>query len=437
MKPVRILMVALGTLLTASGSPAAAPTSWPPPADGDLLHLAYARLPRPGGLYLRYGYEQRGDRSNLLTTSRVLALYGLSPRLAIGVALPYHEQRIGDLTKRGPGDASFQLRWLGWQSEDHPLFGTLRVSLSLPTGYDQELPPLDSFTSRTHDVLAEGILQWHGENLDLLVAPGFWMPGGEKSAAVTGGLALDWHRGLPLGFRLRGEYFSRYDLVDRTYASEVFGGLRHPLPWGFGLEVGAHRELLSGASAQTTWMARLSLGSPQEVERPPRWVAHPTAVTLWIEDPGCLPGTADPDGFRFLLKGELLNRVASIPGVLLASSPQEEVTLSVETEIVHCREGNARGFSIPHILATPQATLEITLRLRIRGGRDGAVLDETLLHRRLRRGTGMEVLPVGSDEDRWVPPPEVRRALREEAARRLARDAEARIRDVLEGLVTP
>jgi len=436
------IFIALAAALFAAAAAAvtaeAETAEWPPPADGDFHHVAYADGPRTGRLFVRYLYDWETVPEAAFTTSRIQGLYGLMPGIAIGVEMPYHGQKLGDLNKSGPGDAALQARVHGLLSEDSPLRGGLRASLTLPTGYDEELPPLAPFTSRTHDLLLEGILQWTGSHLNLVAAPGAWLPGGDKSAAATGGLGVDWHRGLPLGLALRGEYFSRYDLVADGFFSEVFGSIRRDLFWGLGFEMGVHRDLLEGGDAPTAVSLRFSKGTPPARIDDGAWRPVHRAVTIVVADPSAAQGVQDPTGFLGDLKSHLISRLSRVEGIYVRTAEEagslafeDGVIVSLDTEIVRMSEGNDRGFSIPHVFASPRATIETTFRMTLRAGVDGPAMHESLKHRRLRRGMGMELIPTGSDEDLSVPPPEVRRALRDEAARRIARDVETELQAIL------
>ncbi|MBD3333968.1 MAG: hypothetical protein GF355_00455 [Candidatus Eisenbacteria bacterium] len=434
----RFIGISLSILLAATGSPADDASVWPPPANGDLHHLCYADGLPAGQLFLRYHHDQEKTSGETLITSKIQGLYGVSRWLTAGIAVPYHEQTVGDLHKTGPGDATVQLRAHGWLSQPHRLRAGVRLTASLPTGYDEENPQLDPFTSRTHDYLLEGLLQWKGDNLHLMLSPGAWLPGKDKSAAVTAALGFDWHRGFPLGIGLRGEYVSRYDLVADEYFSAVFGGVRRSLFWGFGLEFGAHRDVLAGGEAPTTWSVRLSKGRQTLAPAYAPRTGPERLFTVVVEPPGAEPGARDPNGFLGELQTQLYERLARAQGVMVQSGGEPRTAVGAEpvirlhTDLLRLIEGNDRGLSIPHILATPRATVDVTLRITLRDGVYGATIHETVIHKSLHRGTGMEFLPVKADADTWVPPPAVRRALRQEAAKRLARCVEEELAAVLE-----
>ncbi|MBU1699234.1 MAG: hypothetical protein KJ970_03915 [Candidatus Eisenbacteria bacterium] len=434
---MRIVWIAGLILLCATSYTYAATSIWPVPADGDLNHLAYADGPAPGELFLRYQYDQEKSSAPTFVTNRFSALYGVTHWLAVGASFPFHEQLLGELHKQGPGDTSIQARLHTWLSEDSEIRGSLRFALSLPTGFDEEKPPLAEFTSRTHDLLAEGSLQWKSSLVSVMLSPGLWMPGGDKSMALTGGAGVDWYDGLPFGFALRGEYFSQYNLTDKDFQSEVFGGIRHSLFWGFGLEFGVNRELLSGIEAPTTMSFRFSKGRQTLVRGFVPYRPADRFMTVILESPAQEGTGKDPNGFLDMVKDRLLAQLSQTPEFRVRSAADAaalgsgEPVVTVSTNLVGISEGNDRGLSIPHILSSPRATINVTMRLIVKDGIYGSTLHETLLHSKIRRGMGMELLPIGSDEDRMVPPPEVRRALMEEAARRIAIDVETELLGVL------
>ena len=91
--------------------------------------------------------------------------------------------------------------------------------------------------------------------------------------------------------------------------------------------------------------------------------------------------------------------------------------------MVSIKEATGRGLSIPKILATPQATLEIAARVALTDQRGNTLTREEALNLVLKWGTGVQLLPPDGDEDRWVPTAQMRAALRSRGLVQLARQA--------------
>ncbi len=417
------LCVALATTLAPSS--AATAVGPPPSRDGDLLNLCDAQGPAAHELWVRYRFaREESDQLGIIETSALVLQHGLGHGLSAGLSTGYLAQEreaaqdSPPLVKRGLADTRLLVKWRLAPDEGGALRTAWRCALRIPTGYDRDADGLTPFTTRTVDFEGLGILGIRTQQVDFCFNAGFSLPGADRANELLGGLGFLVTQGLPLGLGVSGEFFTRYDIPAEQFRHEIFGGLRLPVAYGLAAELGLRKALADRETSQPEVNLRISRGwsdvaepfSPGEPIGPPMSIA--LREVLLAED---------PHGFARSAAQALQLLLAREPSLRLSDPGSAEYL--VDLSIVSMEEGYARGFRIPKLLATPQATLNVLAQLRLSDSERGSTVAERPLVIRLRRGTGAVLVPSDSDEDTWIPPAQVRRALRESGARRLAEQA--------------
>jgi len=358
---------------------------------------------------------------------------GLLENLAIGLSAVHYSQSLAPaggtaLRKQGLGDSRLYMKWRIAGAEQSPTRLLLRPAMRIPTGYDRNDDGLMPFTSRTVDfeLLAIGGLEL--PPADLFLNAGIALPGGRHDNELLGGIGIRSHQGLPLGLYLSGEYALRYDLPAQTWNHEIYGALARPLVAGFSLELGLRKPLLEGESRNSEIGVRLGFGGyPWHAAHR---AAQPDGPPPRIFFAAIESDVDDAYGLALRVRRHLRPALMAARRLRLVETRREsEYTAALR--ILTLAEGTGRSLSIPRLLATPQATLEITAALELRDSHHATPLDQRIIQFRVHRGTGIVLLPPAGNEDTWVPPPGLRSALRDQGARRLAEEARAAILQAL------
>jgi len=430
-KPKAIACALLGTalLLILPGGPLAAePPTYgeiPDPLGGDILRVASTAGPPVGAFAVQARMTGRDHRGESYSSLVATLQYTLHPSATFGVSAGHFALDRGmgaagkPLNKRGPSDTRVFFKLRAPAGATQPFSLGIRPSLRLPTGFDQEAEGLLPFTSRTVDAELIGLIGYETPEVGIYFNPGISLPGGDWHNELLGGLGLDVRRGLPLALRLRGEYFTRYDLPDDKLRHELFGSVAHDIPFGLSLEFGIHRELLAGDKAASAWMLRLGMGRPDWQPSAPvlgRYSAR--GIRVAVAPVTC--HLSDAHGLAPRLQGSLVRALSGWQGLEPTLAGEAEYT--VYLRVLQLTEANGRGLSVPKILATPHVSITMLAEVSIRGPR-GMVLEGLPLQVESKRGTGMRLLPSGKDEDTWVSTAQARNALRDEGVRRLAQRA--------------
>jgi hypothetical protein len=401
--------------------------------DGDLLSTCDTRGPGPQRIAFRCGLGTgSSDRWGTMQTTAVRAEYGLLENLSAGLTATFHSEANTpsggtELTKSGPGDARLFVRWRYPQTWSAPLTIGLRPALRIPTGYDRDAENLAPFTTRTLDLELLGLVTLETTHADLYVNPGLYLPGEDHNSELLAGLGVRFHRGLPFSLQLAGEFFNRYDLPERSFTHEIFAGLSAPLPWGILAEVAVHKQLLDHEGSLPEVTLRLGSGLWRP-ETPPEPESQTGSYRFALAGVSSVP--LDPRGLAPATHQELVPLLLHERGLELTMAPGvDDPRLWVE--ILDIREGTSRSLSVPKLLATPRATLDIDARLLVTDTAGRVVFAERQVHVRITRGTGIVLVPNEGDEDTWVPTGEIREQLRLAGARTLA----ANVRDEIVRLV--
>jgi hypothetical protein len=243
----------------AGAGPACAQVIWLNAEDGEILNVSSADGPPAGSPFIQM--RRSTERSTLRGTmvlSRLRLLYGVTPEVTVGVSALHLDQQLGDFHKRGLGDTnlSLKLHYAPWP--DQPFRIGLRQTLSLPTGYELEMDGLAPFTSRQNDYTAQLLGQYVTPQFAAYINPGVVLPGGKADSYFTGGLGLAF--GLPLEVDIRGEYYTRWDMVTRKFESEAYLGMRRRLLLGIGVQAGMRRRLLQNETVDPEFQLGLTLG---------------------------------------------------------------------------------------------------------------------------------------------------------------------------------
>ena len=411
-----LLLLLLGSAVAVLAAEETPYGEIPDPFGGDILRVSSVTGP-PENEFAVNGRMTGRSAPGASYSSMVFTLqYSLHPQATFGLSAGHFTQDLGlsesgmPLNKRGPSDTRIFLKWRVPGTAGSPLHFGLRPSVRVPTGYDLEAENLLPFTSRTVDLEVMGLVAYETPIVGVYFNPGVSLPGGDWHNELLGGVGLDVRAGLPLGFRLKGEYFTRYDLPDEKLRHEIFGSVVHDIPFGLSLEGGLRRPLLAGANASSEWMLRLGLGQSGGMPPPlpPRRLA---SRGLRVEVVPVTSRVPDPHRTAPMIQRALARELSTWEGIEASFGGGADYTAVLE--VMHVHEGNGRGLSIPKILATPHVSLEVLAELTVNGP-NGPVLDRMPINVVTKRGTGMRLLPSGKDEDTWVPTAQSRQALRAE-----------------------
>jgi hypothetical protein len=397
----------------------------PGPAAGDILSVSSVTGPPPGSFWASGLMSQRSDSLESFRAMSFSLLYGLHPRACFGVTASHYLQDRGTgpngvpINKQGPGDTRVYLKWRAPMTDTGPLYVGLRPGLRVPTGYDRDGPGLLPFTTGTLDFELLALLSFETPRVGVHLNPGISLPGGKWHNELLAGVGFDVRGGLPLGLKLKGEYFTRFDIPAERFRHEIYGSVGHPIPLGLTLEVGFRKRLAENEDTGAMMSLRLGLGPgggmPAVLITPPR--AKPTRILI----PPVATTAEDPTGMGPLLRATLVREISQHKGLSASTAGGADYTATLE--IVSVQEASGRSLSIPKILVTPRATIEITAAMTLTDGQGSAIIDRVPLNMNLSRGMGMKLLPTRGDEDTWIPTAQTRAALRNKGLRNLARKA--------------
>ncbi len=250
-----VVLLGLGLLV----GPSDAQITWLNPEDGEIMNVSSADGPPVGRPFFQFRHAtETSDARGTVELNRLRVLYEVTDGVTVGVSTVHLAQTNGALEKRGFGDTQLTLKFHYQPWPEQPIRLGLRQSLSLPTGYDQELEGLAPFTSRRNDYAVQGLAQYVTPKFAGYLNPGLLLPGGDVDSYVTGGLGLAY--ALPLGLDLRGEYYTRWSMVTHDFESDIFVGGRKNLLWGLAVEGGVKRRLLHEGAIDPEVQIGLTLG---------------------------------------------------------------------------------------------------------------------------------------------------------------------------------
>jgi len=438
---LRLLPVAALLAGVAAGAPSSAGAASPLPSTADDPQAYYGRVPAPHGgdilsVSSAYGppanafwvnafVSTRSDSSEAYRALNVNLLYGLSERTSFGVSASHFQQDLGwgptgvPINKRGPGDTRVFFKWAAPSRLGSPLAWGVRPSLRIPTGYDLEGDGLIPFSTRTVDFECLFLLAYETAEVGVYLNPGFSLPGGKWHNEALGGVGIDVRGGLPFQFTLSGEYFMRYDIPEERFQHEIFAGVGHGLPFGLAVEMGFRKRLLQGEDPGPESTLRLCRG--RSTGLPPAMIPRPRTRPTRVLVAPITSQVTDPHSMSSTLRHAIVRELSRQPGISATTEGRGEYTARLE--IISMEEATGRRLSIPRVLATPTATLEITARVSLTHQDGSRVLEEHPLNLQIGRGTGMKLFPSAADEDTWVPKAQTRTALRADGLERLAQKA--------------
>lgn len=427
-------LVYLAMSLTIAPRMVAAQTLGSGPADGDLVHIARAEGPLHGQVVAR----GRRLLEELPGAGRMLRYnvqfdYGLSRYLSVGIAAAHFEQRSGLLHKSGLGDTHLSLKASFQPYPDRPLRLGVRQVLVLPTGYEEERAGLMPFTTGEYQYAAQALLQYDARvgarRLSAYVDPGVLMPGGDLDAYITAGLGLEAVGFLPFGLSAFGEYAARWSLVSHDPDAEVNAGVGLPLALGVGVEIGARRRLLQEHAVDLETHLGVSFGWPRgsgdllQVESAPR--ALTALLVLPVESM-----SPDPHGVARDVASAIRTRTPQSDGplsIFVRTVPGEHRDALAQVRhyelavrILAIDDGDVGGFSVPLLLRAPRATTKITAQMELIAPDGYSIVARSVFEGSASRGLGAELAPASTSVTTKVAPDEIKTALRDEAARRLA-----------------
>lgn len=398
-------------------------TQVPAPEGGDILSVYSVHGPPPQSFWADVRIATRGDSLRAFRSANFTFVYGLHPRASVGVTATHFTQDLGfssdglPINKQGPGDTRIFLKWAAAKTNESPFMMGFCPSMRIPTGYDLEGNGLLTFTTRTIDFEFTGLFAFETPNMGVYLNPGISLPGGEWNNELLGGFGLDVRGGLPFRLAAKAEYKTRYDIVEDKFNHVIFASVRRPVIFGVSLEAGIKKTLLMGNEPSTEFSFGLSSGTGRyempSIQLPPyeqfnRILIAP--ITSHIPD---------PNGHGQALQDALISELTAIRGVSPILKGSADYIARIE--ILNIKEGTGRSLSIPKLLATPRAVVEINTYVSIADGQGHSLMQAMPLTVVSKRGTGLQILPSKSNEDTWVPTRQTRQALMATGLQRMAR----------------
>jgi hypothetical protein len=436
-RPAILKATGLGLIILALAlGPARAQIAWLNPEDGEILNVSSAEGPPSGLPFLQFrrSVEHSTIRGTMLQT-RLRFQYGITPFLSCGASTVHLEQTFHGFHKKGMGDTDISLKLHFRPDPVLPIRVGLRQTLSLPTGYEREADGLAAFTSRQNDYSAQLLIHYLDPRFSAYLNPGVLLPGGKANSCLTSGLGLAFT--LRWSMDLRGEYYTRWDMVEHKFTSELYAMARSPLYRSISLQAGVKRRLLQNEQVDPEYQFALSFGQDRtpegdvyQVPTRRRGVAgllvHP--IETVVPDPLGIERDLT-DTFR---SGEtnghegLIVYVRSSPGAtteeLARVHPYE-----LNVKLLQIKEAEVGGVQVPLVGRMARSTTEIVAMAELIAP-DGY----SVLNRSVYRGLGSKVLSVelapdsGSLES-TVTPDEVRATLRRKAVQDLSRQILAQV----------
>jgi hypothetical protein len=388
-------------------------TAIPAPEGGDILSVYSVHGPSPQSFWADVRIATRGDSQQAFRSTNVTFVYGLHSRASVGVTATHYMQDLGysstgmPINKQGAGDTRIFLKWAAAKNNDSPFMMGFCPSMRIPTGYDLEGDGLKTFTSRTNDFEFLGLLAYETPNVGVYLNPGISLPGGEWNNELLGGFGLDIRGGLPFRMAAKAEYTTRYDIVEDDFNHVIFASVRRPVMFGVSLEAGIKRTLLMGIEPSTELSFGLSSGAGR-YEMPSIQLAPRESYNRILIAP-VTSHIPDPHGHGQALKDALISELTSIRGISPVIKGGADYIARIE--ILNIKEGTGRSLSIPKLLATPQAVVEINAYVSIADGNGHLLMKEMPVSIVSKRGMGLQILPSKSNDDTWVPTRQTRTAL--------------------------
>lgn len=424
---------------------ARAQIEWMNLEDGDILNVSRADGLTPGyvSMHFRRSLEKSDDHGRILIHHFGFE-YGLTPMLTMGATGRHLQQVRGDLFKDGLGDSDLFLKIHHRPWSDLPISIGLRQTLTLPTGYEVERPGLASFTSRNYDYSAQALLSYRTDRLGLHLNPGVILPGGDAPSFLSAGFAMELDDLLPFGIDLAGEYFTRWNMVERAFQSDVYLGAHRSLFWGLAIEGGIKRRLLETDAIEPEVQVGLSFGRVHDANADLRNMPPPRYPSV---DLGVLPvssSIADPWGIIELLDNEFRTagdlQEGGVP-ILIRTVPNGWSTparhYALRIQLLSMNDGEIRGPRLPMVFQAPQARTEVHVEVELLGPDSLPLGRQTVFAGVAQQGLGAQLFPTNVTYEQRTVPDEIRAGLRREAVQKLAREILATVADVISERETP
>jgi len=423
-------LAALATI--ASPSASQAQITWLNFEDGDILNVSRADGLDPGHVRIDVGRSlEKSDVHGEILTHHFAFLYGLTPRITLGASSRFLDQRNGDLFKSGMGDSNVFLK-AHWNLGKSPLSLGLRQSLTLPTGYELERTGLVPFTTTYNDYAVEALVSYRTHRLGLHLNPGIIVTGGDNPTYLTAGGALELERFFPLGLNLAGEYFTRWNMVEENFESDVFLRFDRALFWGLSADVGVKRRLLESSTTRAEWRFGVSLGRVHDSEADSRYLPPPRFAPVRLHLDPVVSDMPDPTGVADLLYEELrMTGQLQSHGVPVLIRTDDEIPpgsedpshgYRLQLRVLELEDGRVGGFRVPMLLEAPRAEAKMHVLVQLLD-RNGLPLGrEVVFDARASQGLGAVLAPMSTSFERRIVPDEIRTRLRQEVVEKLARE---------------
>lgn len=435
-------VVGLSLLLLAAGpGSSGAQITWLNFEDAEILNVSSAEGPPTGVpfIQMRRSVEHSTVRGTLIQ-NRLRFQYGIKPYLSCGASAVHLEQSYHGFHKKGMGDTNLSLKLHAQPLPDLPIRVGLRQTLSLPTGYELERDGLAVFTSRQNDYSAQLLFQYLDPRFAAYVNPGVLLPGGDVNSCLTGGMGLAFT--LPLDLDLRGEYYTRWDMVEHSFESELYAGARKPLFAGLAVQGGVKRRLLQNEQVDPEYQIGISFGKDRtsdgdvyEVPTPKRGrvglLVHP--IEIRVPDPTGVAGQlasvfrTDPSGENAL--AVFVRTATTVPEDEFGGARHYELNVT----ILELREGDVSGVDVPPLARVARSSTEIVAMAELIAPDGYSVLRRAVFKGIGSKTLGLHLAPESGSLESTVTPDEVRANLREKAisdlGRQILRDSASTIQE--------
>jgi len=422
--------LALGAAATHA-SPAIGQITWLNPEDGDVVNVSTAHVLDPGMTTIGISRSlEKSDRHGEILFHRFRVEYGLRSNFSVGVSSRHLEQNFGDEFKKGLGDSNvFAKLRLPVTPRHSSLSFAIRQSLTLPTGFEEERNELAPFTTRHNDYTAQLSGSFRARGIAVHMSPGVILPGGDAPTFLSFGSAVELDDVLPFGLDIAGEYFTRWNMVEEDFETDVSLEAERALFWNLGATVGVKRRLLESQTVDPEVRLGLTFGQSHSSPRGPFPRHQPDAVPVRLRIDPISSLVEDPYGVLGLLDSSFANQgprydegvsvFVQSPRTSAVENSTGDGDYRLQMRLLDFREGEIEGFKIPKIFKAPKAETRLFVEAVLFGHDDLPLSRPVVIEARVSQGLGAQLIPMTTRIRQMVVPDEVRNGLREDVVKKM------------------